>query len=290
MKDLLVRRALGILAFLAVAFGSFANHAASADELDLHMVMTMAGVTAGAVKLSVDERDNQTISKLSMKSQGLFKLLTGYKSKATAHSSADHDASLPMPLRYDSTYETKSGERRVEIRYDDETGDIGALGNWKRGKPRKTKVPAAMQVGTVDPLTAMVRFRHWIRKLHGDVGLQPIGSVEAVPRTQILDVFDGRRRYRLAIELLDRLSASHAGKPVPAFRFRVDLETLAGFGKNDMLANWSSEDGQRWIEVIVTDEADPIPVSMSTIGGSLKTTVGLRKICKGGDGCKKVRR
>lgn len=290
MTSLPARRVLGILAFLAFAFSSSPNQAASAEELDLHMVMTMAGVTAGAIKLSVDERDSQTISKLSMKSQGLFKLLTGYKSRATAHSSASPDASLPMPVRYDSTYETKSGERRVEICYNGETGDIGALGNWKRGKPRKSKVPAALQAGTVDPLTAMVRFRHWIRELHGDDGLKPIGSVEAIANAQILDVFDGRRRYRLAIELLDRLSTSHGGKSVPAFRFKVNLETLAGFSESDMLASWSSEDGQRWIEVIVTDEADPIPVSMSTIGGSLKTTVDLRKVCKGDDGCKKVRR
>jgi hypothetical protein len=290
MTSLLAGRALGLLAFMVAALGPVMSQAEPADEIDLHMVMTMAGVTAGSIKLSVDERESDTVSRLSMKSRGLFKLLTGYKSLATAHSSNGVDASPPMPLRYESTYETKSGERRVEIRYDEQTGDIDALGNWKRGKPRKSKVPRAMQAGAVDPLTAMIRFRHWIRELGGEVGLQQIGSVEAAAKAQVLDVFDGRRRYRLSIKLLDRLTANPAGKPVPAFRFRVDLETLAGFGRNDMLANWSSEDGQRWIEVIVTDEKQPVLISMSTVGGSLETAVHLQKICKGDSGCQKVGR
>jgi hypothetical protein len=290
MRSPLFGRVCGFWALVALTFGLPTLPAASADEVDLHMVMTMAGVTAGSIKLSVDDRDDRTISNLAMKSQGVFRFLTGYKSRATAHSSSGLDASVPTPLRYDSTYETKSGERRIEIRYDDQTGDIGKLGYWKRGAPRKSKVPPAMQIGTVDPLTAMIRFRHWIRELRGDAGPQPIGNTEFVPTSRVLDVFDGRRRYRLSIELLDRLTAKAAGSDVPAFRFRVDLEALAGFSKNDMLANWSSEDGQRWIEVVVTDEADPIPLSMSTIGGSLKTTVDLRKVCRGDDGCEKVRR
>ncbi|MEL6964754.1 MAG: DUF3108 domain-containing protein [Pseudomonadota bacterium] len=288
MTSFLVQRTLGILALVAIASAPVADHAEAADELDLYMVMTMAGVTAGSIKLSVDEQESETISKLSMKSQGLFKFLTGYKSRAVAHSSNGVDSSPAMPLRYESTYEAKSGERRVEIRYDDQTGDIGSLGSWKRGKPRKTKVSAALQAGTVDPLTAMVRFRHWIRELRGDVGLQRIGHVETVSKTQVFDVFDGRRRYRLSIDLLERLEASPTGFSVPALRFRVELETLAGFGKNDMLANWSSEDGQRWIDVVVSDENSPIPISMSTIGGGLKTDIQTRKICRGEDHCRKV--
>lgn len=290
MTAALVRHILGILALVVVTLGPLASHTEAADKLDLYMVMTMAGVTAGSIKLSVEDQDNETISNLSMKSQGLFKILTGYKSRATAHSSNGLDASPPSPLHYESTYETKSGERRVEIRYDGQSGDIGTLGYWKRGKPRKTKVPEAMQSGTVDPLTAMIRFRYWIRELRDDAGLQQIGRTEAVPKVQILDVFDGRRRYRLSITLLERLTADPIGGPVPALRFRVDLKTIAGFGKNDMLANWSSEDGQRWIEVIVSDENSPIPISMATIGGSLKTDIRTRKICHGEESCEKPKR
>jgi len=277
-----------ILALMVVAFGPATKNVEASDELDLYMVMTMGGVTAGSIKLSIDDQESQTVSKLAMKSRGLFKLLTGYKSKATARSTGSIDGVSPMPVSFDSTYETRKSERRVEIHYDDETGEIDKLGSWKRGKPSKTKIPAELQSATVDPLTAMIRFRHWIRKLRGDSGVQTVGVVEPAPKVKVLEVFDGRRRYRLQIGLLERLKIDHDGSRVPAFRFRVDLETLAGFSKKDMLASWSSEDGQRWIEVIVTDDENPIPISMTTIGGTLKTGVYLRKICNGEEKCTKV--
>lgn len=288
MMSAMAFRFVAIMVLMMALAGPITGKAKASDELDLYMVMTMAGVTAGSIKLSIDDRESETVSKLAMKSKGLFKFLTGYKSKATARSTGGADGVSPMPMSYDSTYETKSGERRVEIRYDDETGDIDSLGNWKRGKPRKTKVPAGMQSATVDPLTAMVRFRHWIRQLHGDGAIQRIDATEPIAKLQSFDVFDGRRRYRLQISLLERLEVDHGGSRVPAFRFKVALQTLAGFSKRDMLANWSSEDGQRWIEVIVTDDANPVPISMTTIGGSLKTSVYLRKICNGEDVCTKI--
>lgn len=248
----------------------------------------MAGVTAGSIKLSIDDRETETVSRLAMTSQGLFRFLTGYESLATARSSGSADGASPMPISYDSTYETSSGERRVEIRYDGATGEIQTLGTWRRGKPRRSRVPAEMQAATVDPLTGMVRFRHWIRDLRRDGRIQDIAVAEPARKSLALDVFDGRRRYRLEINLLERIQVDHAGARVPALRFRVDLEALAGFSKNDMLANWSSEDGQRWIEVVVTDDDDPLPVSMATVGGSLKTTVNLRKICDGEEKCIKI--
>ena len=66
------------------------------------------------------------------------------------------------------------------------------------------------------------------------------------------------------------------------------MEPLAGFSKKDMLANWASEDGKRWIELVVTDDDNPLPVSLQTKGGSLKTSIRLRKICTGDRGCNKL--
>lgn len=282
------RPLLLILALMVAALGPAAKKVNAADELDLYLVMSMAGVTAGSVKLSIDDQDSRTVSKLAMKSKGMFKFLTGYKSKATAHSTGGVEGVSPMPLSYISTYKTKNTERRVEIGYDGETGEIDTFGSWKFDKPRKPKVPAALQTATVDPLTAMVRFRHWIRELRSGAGIQKVGTVETAPEGKILDVFDGRRRYRLQIELLERLEVDYDGRDVPALRFRVDMKALAGFSEKDMLANWASEDGQRWIEVIVTDDDNPIPLSMATIGGTLKTSVYLRKICRGDDKCTKI--
>lgn len=277
-----------ILALGLTVFSPFAAKAEASDELELYMVMTMTGLTAGSIKLSIEDQGSQTVSKLTMKSQGFFKFLTGYKSKAKALSTGSIDGASSMPITYDSTYETNDSERRVEIRYDDETGEIDKLGSWKRGEPRKPKVSAALQSATIDPLTAMIRFRHWISDLRNGSEGQKVSAIKPAVKRTAFDVFDGRRRYRLDIELLERQKIRHAGRRVPALRFKVEMEALAGFSKNDMLAGWSSENGQRWIEVIITDDENPVPISMSTIGGGLKTSVHLRKICNGKDRCEKV--
>lgn len=248
----------------------------------LYLVMSMAGVTAGSMKLSIDPVDGEVTSSLKMKSQGFFKLLTGYKSRAEARSRLAVNGVGPMPVSYDSTYETKKNERKVEIRYSPDDGQITGLETWKRGKPRKSKVPEDLRLDTVDPLTAMLQLRHWIREMRaGDADMLE-GSA------RLFDVFDGRRRYRLDAELLDRVQVEIDDQERPAFRFKVRMEPLAGFSSKDMLANWSSEDGQRWIEVIVTDEDNPIPYAMTTKGGSLATTIRLRKICVAEAGCTKI--
>ena len=285
----ILRQFLLILAFGVTAVGPIAEKAEASDEVDLYMVMTMAGFTAGSIKLSIEDQEIETVSRLAMKSQGFFKFLTGYKSKSKAHSTGSVDDMPPMPISYDSSYETKKTERRVEIRYDIKTGEIDKLGSWKYGEPRKSKVPAALQSATADPLTAIVQFRHWIRELRGESWFQKVGAIKAASKSKVLDVFDGRRRYRLEIDLLQRKEVRHAGRDVPALRFKVELQALAGFSKNDMLASWSSEDGQRWIDIIVTDDENPVPISMKTVGGSLETSIYLRKICHGDKKCRKIK-
>jgi len=276
------------LAMMIAALGPFVDEAVASDDLDLYLTLTMAGVTAGSIKLSVDDQDVQTVSKLALKSQGVFKFLTGYKSKATARSHLGDDGRSPLPISYDATNRTRKSKRRVEIRYDSETGEIASFEQWKRDNPEKSKVPAAMRLATVDPLTAMLRFRHWIQELHGHDDGDAASGARSIVGTKVLDVFDGRRRYRLDIDLLERVKVPYNGSDAPAYRFKVELQAIAGFGKNDMLANWSSEEGNRWIEVIVTDSDNPVPISMATIGGGLKTTIDLRKICHGEDTCTKV--
>ncbi len=257
-------------------------------DLDLFMTMTMAGVSAGELKLSIDTVEDGVASSLKMKSQGLFRLITGYKSKAKAMSALHSETGAPRSVSFDSRYETNKSDRRVAIRYHPDDGRIVSLENWKRGKPRDSKVPQALREGAVDPLTAVLQLRHWIREHRNDRGLQTIGTGQPPMPGQTLEVFDGRRRYRLDLEFLDRPTVRYDGERRPALRFRVELQPLAGFSSKDMLANWANEDGQRWVELIVTDEDDPAPYSMKTQGGGLKTEIHLRKICRGQEGCRTI--
>lgn len=280
-------RMLVFFVLLAIGIAPMTSRAETLEPLDLHLVMSMAGVTAGSLMLSIDPKDDRIESSLRMKSRGMFKFLTGYKSCAEGQSLPGVDGEGPMPVSYDSTYKTKNTERKVQIRYDATDGRITDLQSWKRGKPRKSKVPEDLRQETMDPLTAVLQVRHWVREIReAFIGDAAIGDVEAVIRS--FEIFDGRRRYRLNAKLLERKQIAFDGKTKAAFRFKVELAPLAGFSKKDMLANWASEDGKRWIELIVTDDDNPLPVSLQTKGGTLETSIYLRKVCTGENGCNKV--
>ncbi len=286
---MMIRRGLvALLIALSVSMTSADTQAEALEPTELYLVMSMAGVTAGSLRLKIDQANGEVASSLKMKSQGFFKFLTGYKSRAKARSKPASDGIEPMPVSYDSTYETKKSERKVLIRYDPESGSITGLESSKRGKPRKSKVPEELRLDTVDPLTGMLQLRHWVRELREGRVVKAAVAGEEASASRAFEIFDGRRRYRLNAKLLERLHIDFDGEDRPALRFKVRMEPLAGFSSKDMLANWASEDGKRWIELIITDEDNPLPVSITTKGGTLKTTVYLRKVCIGEARCSKI--
>lgn len=287
---MMIRRGLAaLLVFLSLGTAAFEAKADTLEPTELHLVMWMGGVTAGSMRLSIDPVDGEVESSLRMKSQGLFKLLTGYKSRAKARTRPAVNGTAPMPVSFDSTYETKKNERQVLIRYDPENGDITGLENYKRGEPRKSKVPEELRLDTVDPLTAVLQLRHWVREIRASEDVVPVSVEAGGAMSRTFEVFDGRRRYRLAAEFLGRREIKIDGPNLPGLRFKVRMEPLAGFSSKDMLASWSSEDGQRWIELIVTDDENPLPYSMVTKGGTLETTILLRKACIGDQKCRKFK-
>lgn len=285
---MIIRKGLAaLLVLLGLGTSAFEAKADVLEPTELHLVMWMGGVTAGTMRLSIDPGDGEVESSLRMKSQGLFKLLTGYKSRAKARTKPAVNGTAPMPMTFDSTYETKKTEREVMIRYDPENGEITGLENYKRGEPRKNKVPEELRLDTVDPLTAVLQLRHWIREIRAGEGVVPVSVEAGGGLARKFEIFDGRRRYRLDAEFLGRREIKVDGPNLSGLRFKVRMEPLAGFSSKDMLANWSSEDGQRWIELIVTDDDNPIPYSMITKGGTLETTILLRKACIGNRKCRK---
>lgn len=264
-----VQRVAALLVLILPGYLPFHAIAAAAKRVDLHMVMYMAGVTAGTMTLSVEFNDDDAVSRLKLKSKGLMKLMTGYQGKSQSRSTLP-DRAPPMPISYDSAYETNKYDRKVLIRYDPDDGDITELRTWKRGKPRSIKVPEHLRLETIDPLTAMLRFRYWVLDVRAG---------RSVADQRIFEIFDGRRRYRLRAEILDRGRFGFDGGQVDAFRFKVVMKPIAGFSAKDMLARWSSENGERWIELFVTDDDNPSPLSLETKGGGLKTRILLKKAC-----------
>lgn len=244
-------------------------------KVELRMVMYMAGITAGKMRLSVDFNDSDATTTLNLKSKGVVKMMTGYKGNSEAKSVLPEKA-WPVPISYDSAYETKKHDRRIEIRYNQDDGEITNLQTWKRGEPRTSNVPKTLQQATIDPLTAILHVRHWILALRND----PSMAAE-----QTFEIFDGRRRYRLNASVLEREEIKFGGRDLPVVRLKVVMDPLAGFSSRDMLANWSSEENDRWIALTITDDDNPVPLLLETKGGTLKTSIYLKELCNGGADC-----
>jgi len=263
-----------IMMFLAVCIPLSAA-AEPSKRLELRMVMYMAGITAGNMKLSVDFNDRDATTALKLKSKGVVKMITGYKGNSEAKASLPEEA-WPMPISYDSAYKTNKYDRKIEIRYNENDGEIINLQTWKRGEPRNSNVPKALQQATIDPLTAILHVRHWILALRND---------PSMAKQQTFEIFDGRRRYRLDASIIERKAIEFGGRDMPAFRLKVVMEPLAGFSSKDMLANWSGEGDDHWIELTITDDDNPVPLLLETQGGTLKTSVYLKEVCNGGNDC-----
>ncbi len=249
--------------------------AESVKNVELRMVMYLGGITAGKMKLSVDFNDQDATTMLNLKSKGVVKMMTGYKGSSQAKTILP-DKAWPVPISYDSAYKTNKYDRKIEIRYNQNDGEIVNLQTWKRGEPRNSGIPKELQQATIDPLTTILHFRHWILALRNN---------PTIASEKTFEVFDGRRRYRLNASILDREQTRFGGRVLPVFKLKVMMEPLAGFSKRDMLANWSSEDGDRWIELTITDDDSPVPLLLETIGGTLKTSIYLTEVCNGGDRC-----
>jgi len=274
-RTILIRSFLASMLLLTTELWPSAASAEPTERMELKMVMYMAGLTAGTMKLSVDFNDVDVTSSLKLKSKGVVKMMTGYKGRSQARTTLLENG-WPVPVTYDAAYETRKYDRKIEIRYSPDQGDIDDLRIWKRGELRNSKVPDTLWQSTIDPLTAVLHFRHWVLAMRDD---------PSAKKRQMFEVFDGRRRYRLNAEVIERDIINFGGEEQPAYRIKIILEPLAGFSSKDLLANWSSEDGSRWIELVITDDNNPVPLSLSTKGGTLKTSILLESICDRDNNC-----
>ncbi|MGI9436507.1 MAG: DUF3108 domain-containing protein [Geminicoccaceae bacterium] len=275
----ITRRFLALTLLSCLTCLSSVSMAGSSKQVDVRMIMYLAGFTAGTVDLSVKLNDVDAVSSMQTKSTGFIKMLTGYKGKSEAHS-ALIEGGWPKPISYGSDYFIRKSEKKFQIKYSPSGDDITDLRLFERGEPRDSKVPENMRPATIDPLTAILQLRRWVLAMRND---------PATARTHRFEIFDGGRRYQLNAQVLDRLRARFGGKSIPAFRIKVKMKPMAGFNKNDMLTTWSDGNDDRWIELYVTDDDNPVPLSIQSKGSGFKTTLVLKQVCTNGGSCRKFK-
>ncbi|MGF1474363.1 MAG: DUF3108 domain-containing protein [Geminicoccaceae bacterium] len=264
---------VALAGILAVSPLNASSPDAASPPVTLDMEMTYSGFDVGDVTLLSDASGGPVVTRIDLRSTGLVRLLTGSKGWAEAATQLDEEGD-PQPSRYDSYFETRRYNRQIMIRYDEQDGDVSSLQTLKRGQPQDSEVPPAMRNGTIDPMTLLFALRHWLV------------DRDRAETSTVFEVFDGRRRYDVAVSLLDRVNMTFAGEKRWAIRLRLVMEPLAGFDDDDLLIDWVSQEGEeKWIEALISDDELLIPLRLRTRGGGITSEQRTDRICDGSEPC-----
>lgn len=251
-------RRLG-LGLLALILAAPPVHAETRDYR-LEAEMRFLGMSVGAVELEADADGDERAQRLAMATTGLVERLTGFRGELSARSRAAEG--LPAPLSFRSFTATDRATREVELRYDG-SGRVVDLATFKRGEPEGSEVPEAMRDDTLDPLTALAAVRDWIVEVRNEA-----------PARTTLPIFDGRRRYDLEVELVERRVARFASGRTPVLEVRLQSRPIAGFDERS--------DGTRAITVLMSDDDLVVPLVMRTeVMGDLTAALYTTRVCAG---------
>jgi uncharacterized protein DUF3108 len=264
-----LRPAVGLL-LLAL---SAAQVAAGANQpLELRYRFSWAGVPIAELALRhiIDSTVYQT--ELAVASTGLADQLVHFRgvSRATGRYEAQNGFTASRFRSASNSYEKS---RTILVRFDPHTGDVVELELTKRGEPDRSKVPAALQKGVIDPLTALVQLRHRLA----------MGQFDDYTAA----VFDGRRRFDLKAKVVGHNMVEIGGRSQPVIEVRVSLALIAGANQDD-LDDAEAEDNQMRLKLLLSDDERLIPLQLSTMDSLFTATAEIMPECLGPRGCPPV--
>ena len=214
--------------------------------------MRVAGVQIARIQLQLEHAGDRASLSLSMRNKGVAVWLAGETITEMQAQVLDDGTAPARPLGFTARYQKPDRTREIELRYDP-AGDLESVEILNRGRPRASRVPEELQRGTVDPLTALVRLRAWLR------------SAPAAGDELALPVFEGRKR-------LD-LDARYSGLFTDHI-LEVSLVGRSGFDADDQLVTLPGEP-RRWLQVRVSSTPHLVPISVSTGDTTIPTVIEL---------------
>jgi hypothetical protein len=235
--------------------------------LDLRYTMTYAGLHVAELALTMQPAAGRTQSELAVRGEGLIGLFSRSFTRMTAISTA---GTLPQPRHLQASYHKRDRDREVTMRWD-ARGDVVEAVEVRNGRKRPSEVPQADRVGTLDPLTAVLRLRDWL----------------AAPRTTTgaelrLAVTDGRKR----VDMLARRNADVTDADGSRLHsLTVQLLPVFGFEEGDGLVSWPGQPA-RLYEVLVSSDGAYAPVAVRENGSPL---IVVSRDCRSDPGCEPLR-
>lgn len=243
--------------------------AARGEEINAFYRASYAGLPAGEVRFRFTGDGATYHDEIAVESQGLPRWVTHFRGTAVGEGRLADDGHA-APLRYDALYNLrKRRDSRISIRFIGRDGAVIA----ERGTTdtsRRPPLPDLYRRNVVDPVSAMAAIRHELRVQ------QP-----APARDFTVPVYDGARRFDVLVHVVS------AGGKEGMIRLLLTLRPIAGF-RGESSEDSDPEDAPRPVEVVFTDDANLLPISMRVSVWYLPLVVRFDHLCKSFEACSKA--
>jgi Protein of unknown function (DUF3108) len=222
-----------------------------------------AGLAAGDIRLVLRDDPSGYRDEIAIRSAGLPRLITRFQGTATADGRLAVDRP-PEPSHYEAHYDLrKSRDRYLNMPFAKRTGAVIA----ERGPGDTSKKPPLAEEfrkNVFDPLSALTAIRHELRRGNR--------ASFTVP------VYDGARRFNVTAQVLPKKAGDRA------LHLRLTLSPIAGF-KGETSDDGDPDNAPRPVDLMITDDARLLPLSIEVSVAYLPLVVELAKACGSASAC-----
>lgn len=250
--------AIFVGAFCCLIGGAVGSPAFAQARLKAHYTISMTGVSIGQMVWFIAIGDQRYTTSANGKASGVLSVLVKGEGAIDARG-VIVDGRL-VPKSFTSRITDDEGDSELRMSFD-EGGVKDLISHAPAVGPDRVAVTDADRRGVADPLTAMLI----------PAGDDPLAAANC---NRVLPIFDGRRRYDLALSFrrIDKVTIErgYAGRVLVC---GVDLKPIAGYRADSMLVKYVAgrRDMELWFAPIAgTPIIAPVRVLMPTLIGTLE--------------------
>ncbi len=254
------RAAAASLAGALVALLSTGGLAQAQGRLTAEYSIIMTGVTIGHVAWTVDIGPAQYTTDARGKASGMLAMLVRGEGGVAARGAVENWHL--RPIEFASKIKDEDGLTELHIHFTDDVAHVTATPPLEP-TPERLPVTEADRRGVADPLSAVL-----VTAKPGESFFSPDNC------NHVLAIFDGRRRYNLALSFarIDKfaLKGSYQG---PVLVCGLVLQPIAGYRPDSLVVKYVAgrKDMELWLAPIAgTAVMAPIRLAMPTLIGTLK--------------------
>ena len=254
------RAAAGLAgALVCLIAGAWPLSALAQGRLKATYTISMTGVSIGQIVWLVDINEKRYIASAHGKASGMLSVLVSGEGSVITHGVIADDRLVPS----DFTSRISDDEGNSDLRMTFEDGAVKNLIGPPPPPANRIAVTEADRRGVSDPLTAML--------IPAQAGGDALASGNC---DRVLPIFDGRRRYNLALSFkrLDKVRFARGFSGL-VLVCGVILQPIAGYRADSMLVKYLAgrRDLELWFAPIVgTSFIAPIRVMLPTLLGTLE--------------------